>query len=59
MITITLTKDQAEKLSELLWFIQDEGPQGMGWASEGLAALRTIVDKAIETGDISDEKAQA
>jgi hypothetical protein len=59
MITITLTKDQAEKLSDLLWFIQDRGPTGQGWASDELSALRVLIDKAIEADQTSDEKAQA
>lgn len=39
MVTITLTKEQAEKLSAVLWDAQDEGPRGDGWASDTLIEL--------------------
>jgi hypothetical protein len=41
------THKQLEKLSEILWDYQDEGPAGAGWASEELASLRAIVARAI------------
>jgi hypothetical protein len=49
-IIIKLTKEQAEKLSEVLWDTQDEGPCGEGWASDELSELRGIVDAALELG---------
>lgn len=48
-IVITLTPEQAEKLSEILWEAQDEGPRHEGWSSPELDALRGIVDAAIES----------
>ena len=41
------TRQQLEKLSEILWDYQDEGPAGAGWASKELAGLRDAVDQAL------------
>jgi len=41
------TRQQLEKLSEILWNYQDEGPAGAGWPSKELAELRGIVDEAL------------
>jgi hypothetical protein len=41
------TRKQLEKLSEILWNYQDEGPAGAGWASEELTGLRDAVDQAL------------
>jgi hypothetical protein len=41
------TRKQLEKLSEILWDYQDEGPAGAGWASKELAGLRDAVDQAL------------
>jgi hypothetical protein len=41
------TREQLEKLSEILWNFQDEGPAGAGWASKELEELRSIVDRAL------------
>ena len=49
MITITLTPQQAEKLSRVLWDAHDEGPEYEGWASDELCVLRGIVDAAYES----------
>lgn len=48
IITIKLTKEQAEELSEALSCYQDCGPLGAGWASKELRELRRIVNAAIE-----------
>lgn len=41
------TRQQLEKLSEILWNHQDEGPAGAGWASKELTGLRDVVDTAL------------
>lgn len=41
------TRQQLEKLSEILWNYQDEGPAGAGWASKELVELRGIVDEVL------------
>jgi hypothetical protein len=41
------TRKQLEKLSEILWSHQDEGPVGYGWPSKEQLELRGIVDEAL------------
>ena len=41
------TRQQLEKLSEILYDYQDEGPTGEGWASKELVGLRDAVDQAL------------
>ena len=48
MIEISLTRQQAEKLSDILNSTTDEGPHDEGWPSGALCELRSIVDCAIE-----------
>jgi len=47
-ITIQLTLRQAEKLSEVIESVEDEGPINAGWASDELCELRSLVVEAIE-----------
>lgn len=51
-IIIKLTKKQAEKLSDVLSYAQDEGPSPEGWASNELEELREIVDNAIKSAQV-------
>lgn len=44
MVTVRLTRKQLEKLEEVLWEAQDEGPYGQGWASPELQGLRALFD---------------
>ena len=41
------TLEQLERLSEILWDYQDEGPIDEGWASEEVIKLRDLVDNKI------------
>jgi len=45
---IVFTKEQADKLWEVLIETQDIGPRDSGWASDELRELRNIVWDAIE-----------
>jgi len=42
-LILRLTEKQLIDLSEILWSIQDEGPEGEGWASEKLIELRLLI----------------
>ena len=44
---LMFTHQQLEKLFEILWNYQDEGPARAGWASKELAGLRATVDQAL------------
>lgn len=56
MKTITLTNQEAELLDEILGSYQDEGPEGYGWASSELKALRETVEKQISAERGREEK---
>jgi hypothetical protein len=47
MVTLILTDEQADKLSETLWEAQDMGPATEGWKSDELTELCDLVDRAI------------
>jgi len=51
-VIITLTREQAEKLEDVLSFTQDEGPWGEGWQSDELMELCEIVEKALQKGEL-------
>jgi len=55
-VTIRFTRKQAEFLREMLYYVQDDGPSGNGWASKELESLRIIVDDEIEYVNIQNEK---
>lgn len=46
-VLVRLTKVQAKALSRKLWSLNDRGPAGSEWASDGLQELRDIVDASI------------
>lgn len=47
-IEVRLTPEQLEKLIDVLWDAQDEGPTGYGWASPELEKLRALFGAARE-----------
>lgn len=47
-IEIRLTLQQLEKLVEILWDAQDEGPMGSGWPSQETKELREFFDAALK-----------
>jgi hypothetical protein len=51
-----LTKEQAEKLLEIIEGTQDEGPFGEGWSSDELDTLRSLVAKTIREQSAIAEK---
>lgn len=53
LVTLHLTLQQLETLSDKLYELQDEGPTDAGWASPELEELRAIVDARI---DVLSEK---
>lgn len=45
--TVTLTQAQLQKLIDVLYDHDDEGPMHEGWASSELIELRKIVENAV------------
>lgn len=50
-VTIELTREQAEKLEEVLMMYDDEGPKGEGWKSPLLVSIRKVVGVAVNECD--------
>lgn len=50
-ITISLTREQAEKLEEVLMMYDDEGPGGEGWKSPLLVSIQKAVGDAVNIAD--------
>lgn len=48
MVVLTLTDEQAERLSQVLWEVAGEGPLGSGEAAEKVVRLRELVDAEIK-----------
>lgn len=52
IVVIELTAFQAKLLSDILWSHTDCGPDGLGWASDQLSALRFLVDHPVKTYEV-------
>jgi hypothetical protein len=50
-ISVLLTRSQIDKLNEVLWDAQDEGPYGHGWASKEVDALRCFFSELVQELD--------
>lgn len=50
-VSLSLTREQLEFLSSVLWSARDCGPPSCGWASAELQELRNMVDDEIEALD--------